>query len=85
MSAEFQAALAAFHISVQRAVLEFDPRGLVGPDERKFLVHFLEILTQVSRLISEKLNAAEGTAFIEKHAWVLKAPWSASWRASRSG
>ena len=39
---------------------------------RKFLVHFHEILTLVSDLISEKLNAAVGAAFYETHARVLR-------------
>jgi len=64
ISAEFQAALARFRINVQR----YWNATLVSPDVRKFLVHFLKILTQVS----SKLNAAEGGAFIEKHARVLK-------------
>ncbi len=41
---------------------------LVGPDVRKFLVHFLEILIQVPK----KLNEAEGAALIKKHARVLR-------------
>jgi len=68
ISAEFQAALARFRISVQR----YWNATLVGPDVRKFLVHFLEILKLISYLICEKPNAAEGAAFIEMNARVLR-------------
>ena len=68
LSAKFQTALKKFRISVQR----YWNATLVGPDMRKFLDHFLEILSLVSDLISEKLNAAVGAAFIETHARVLR-------------
>lgn len=68
LSAKFQAALKKFRISVQR----YWNATLVGPDVRKFLDHFHEILKLVSGLISEKLNAAEGAAFYETHARVLR-------------
>ena len=68
-SAKFQAALKKFRISVQR----YWNATLVGPDVRKFLDHFHEILKLVSGLISEKLNAAaKGAAFYETHARVLR-------------